>query len=74
MRLDLPRGMPLHLGVFDVDGRLVRTLVDGRLEAGSHSLSWDGADVSGVRLNSGVYFLVLRAGEDRISRRLLLVR
>jgi len=74
LRLDLPRRMPVQLGVYDVDGRRVRTLVDDRLEAGSHDLTWDGADARGVRLGSGVYFVVLRAGEERMSRRVLLVR
>jgi hypothetical protein len=74
LRLDLPRGMPVHLGVFNVDGRLVRTLVNGRLEAGSHGLSWNGVDATGARMGSGVYFVVLQTGDERISRRLLLVR
>jgi hypothetical protein len=74
LRLDLPREMPVHLGVFDIDGRLVRTLVDGRLPAGSRDLSWDGADAGGTRLASGVYFVVLHAGQEQATQRVLLVR
>jgi hypothetical protein len=74
LRLDLPRAMPVQLGVFDIDGRLVRTLVDDRLGAGSHDVTWDGADAKGARLGSGIYFVVLRAGPERVSRRVLLVR
>jgi hypothetical protein len=73
VRFDLPRATALRLGVFDVGGRLVRMLVDGRMEAGSHHRSWNGSDAHGARSGSGVYFVVLRAGGERISRRLLLV-
>jgi hypothetical protein len=74
LRLDLPRATPVRLGVFDIDGRLVRSLIEDRLEAGSHDLTWDGADAKGARRGSGVYFFVLRAGEEQVSRRVLLVR
>jgi len=50
--------------VFDRSGRLVRTLLDARLGAGSHSLCWDGCDDQGNRLEPGVYLLRLRSGQD----------
>jgi hypothetical protein len=74
LRLDLPRAMPVRLGVYDVDGRLVRTLLDGRLEAGSHALTWNGADAAGIPQGSGIYFVVLHADGERITRRVLRVR
>jgi N-acetylmuramoyl-L-alanine amidase len=42
--------------VFDVDGGLVRTLVDEVEELGTHQVQWDGRDERGVKLPSGVYF------------------
>ena len=61
------------LAIYDVSGRLVRRLDAGRLDAGTHSLTWDGADASGRRLASGVYFLSLSAGRARLSGKIVLL-
>ena len=54
-------GLPVQdrvsLKVFDVSGRLVRTLADGQLyKAGEHKLMWDGVDNHGRQVARGVYF------------------
>jgi len=58
----------VELQVFDIAGRLVRTLVTGRQPAGIHSLSWAGKDDQGQRLASGVYFYRLRAEGQEYSQ------
>jgi subtilisin-like proprotein convertase family protein len=52
----VPRDSEVHLAVYNVAGRLVRTLVDGSVAAGYHSVVWDGRDDHGVPSSSGVYF------------------
>jgi hypothetical protein len=52
----VPRDAEVRLAVYNVAGRLVRTLVDGPVEAGYHSVVWDGRDDHGVGTSSGVYF------------------
>jgi hypothetical protein len=74
LRFDLPQPAPVRLGVFDVGGRLVRTLVDGSLEAGEHSVTWDGRDARGTLVGSGVYFYTLETNGRQIARRMLVVR
>lgn len=70
----LGRGGPVHLRVIDSAGRLVRTLVDGRMEPGRHNVEWDGTDSNGRFLASGVYFVrFLGDGSDQ-TRRITLVR
>lgn len=54
--LALDRRATVHVKVFDVSGRLVRTIDGGVLDAGAHRLPWDGDDTRGVRVTSGVYF------------------
>jgi hypothetical protein len=60
--------------IYDVSGRLVRTLVRGRRAAGSCSVSWDAADGQGNRAASGVYFCHITVGRDRLIEKLILLR
>jgi uncharacterized delta-60 repeat protein len=59
--------------VFDVQGRIVRTLLDGFL-SGSTDVHWDGRDAIGHRAASGVYFVLFRAGEHRTTRKIVVLR
>ncbi len=71
---DLPRFSQAALRVFDATGRLVRTIVDHNMPAGSYTLSWDGRDERGSSVASGVYFYELRAGPFMGHRRMVLLR
>lgn len=62
------------LRVFDVTGRLVRVLVNGRLAAGRYEASWDGRDLHGREASSGVYFLQMEAGGIRAVRKMVLMK
>ncbi len=63
------------LHVYDVAGRLVRTLVDSEAQtAGPHQARWDGRDDAGHRAASGVYFYRIQAGPFTESRRMVLLR
>jgi hypothetical protein len=53
----LPEAGQATVTVHDTRGRLVRTLADGRLEAGEHGFAWDGRDDRGGRAPAGVYLL-----------------
>jgi flagellar hook assembly protein FlgD len=74
--------IPLSLGtagrarlrIFDVRGRLVRTLIDTDLPAGARTVWWNGEDDEGRRLASGVYSYRLESGAIRERRRMILVR
>ncbi len=53
--------------VFDSQGRRVRALFDGVLEAGEQTLTWDRLDDRGLRVPAGVYFVALRPRDGRPS-------
>ena len=74
IRFDLPSGELASLDVFNAFGQKVRTLVQGRLDAGSHQLRWDSRDDRGATLASGVYFYRLVAGERVQTQRMMLVK
>jgi len=59
--------------VFDLRGRLVRTLLDEVLR-GSADVHWDGQDAGGHRAASSVYFVLLKAGEHRMTRKVVVLR
>jgi flagellar hook assembly protein FlgD len=48
--------------IYDVRGKQVRTVVDGVLPGGDHSIPWNGRDDSGHEAANGVYFCRVKAG------------
>jgi len=74
IEFSLDRDAQASIRVFDVRGRMVRTLVDSYLSAGRRSVTWDGLDDSGGPVASGVYFLRLEAGGDFSSRSVNLLK
>jgi len=68
-RFGLPQREEAALEIFDVQGRLVRSLVRGPLDAGWHELRWEGIGARGVRARSGVYFARLKVGETQLVQR-----
>lgn len=64
-----------RLTVFDLRGRMVRELLDGRLlPAGRHTAVWDGRDARGHAAPAGLYLVRLRAGGAVDHRKLTLAR
>ena len=64
----------VSLQVYDVTGRLVRTLVDAEQARGQHAVVWDGRDNGGRDVGTGVYTSCLLANGNRLSRRMVLLR
>jgi len=63
---------PVDLRVFDVTGRVVRTLVDRELSAGKHGIEWRGESDRGGRVPTGVYFYRLVTPGFTQTRKMLL--
>jgi len=74
LRIGLPARMPVHLAIYDVQGRRVRTITRGELPAGETEIWWDGCDANGARARSGIYFVSLTAAGARSSVRVPLIR
>lgn len=52
----------VHLAVYDAQGRKVATLIDGTVDAGDHSATWNGVTDAGSSAASGFYFVKLQSG------------
>jgi flagellar hook assembly protein FlgD len=70
----VPSRTMLHLRIWDVDGRMVRSLVDGVAEPGVHTVRWDGRDASGVSVPSGIYYYLLAGEGFEVTRTMALVK
>lgn len=65
---------PVRLVIFDVTGRIVRTLVKGKLVPNRYSVVWDGHDNSGRPVAAGLYLYQLEAGAFRSTQKLIVIR
>ncbi|MBU1701924.1 MAG: T9SS type A sorting domain-containing protein, partial [Candidatus Eisenbacteria bacterium] len=75
LQLELPRDGEASVEIYDLRGRMVRRLMDGkRLPAGSHRLAWDGLAGNGAPVPSGIYFYRIVAGIYQGEGRMILLR
>lgn len=70
----LPQASHVQLDIYDEQGRFVRTLINGQIETGRHSLIWDGRNSRGEPVASGLYFYHLQAGSTTNTRRMILLK
>ncbi len=69
----LPETSDIKLSIHNLKGQKVRELASGKLSKGHHGIFWDGTDINGRRVASGVYFARLEhAGKSKIRKMLLL--
>ena len=62
------------VAVYDLAGRVVRSLVDGTLPAADHAVVWDGRTGSGRRAASGTYYYRLIVDGEMQTRKMMLVK
>ena len=65
----LPKSEFVNLSVYDLSGKLVSELVNGQMQAGNYTTSWDASGIS-----SGVYFYKVTAGEFTAVKKLTLIK
>ena len=73
-RLAMPRAGRVSLEIFDVTGRLVRTLRQGSMDGSEVTVVWSGRDDAGNALPSGIYFVKVEAGGETSTARVVLAR
>ena len=65
---------PVRLAVYNLMGQQVRVLAAGWVDAGAHRVRWDGRTAAGMEAASGVYWVVLQAGDVVQTAKLALIR
>lgn len=64
----------VEIMLFNVQGQLVRTLVDTEMAAGLYTVEWEGTDVHGRTVSSGVYFCLMKAGGAEFTRKIVMLK
>ncbi|MBN1561351.1 carboxypeptidase regulatory-like domain-containing protein [candidate division KSB1 bacterium] len=70
----IPQAMHVELQVFNVQGQLVKTLVSQFQAGGAYQVVWDGKDMNGALVPTGVYFYQIQANDYNDIRRLVFMR
>jgi hypothetical protein len=68
IRLDIPTTTDMQLDIYDIRGKRIVRLLDGNIDAGIHSFSWQGRDSSGDPVPSGIYICRMEARSSDGSR------
>ena len=64
----------VSLVIYDTLGRKIKTIVSGTIGIGSHTLTWDGKNVFGKPVATGIYICNLIQGEFAASKRIQLLK
>jgi hypothetical protein len=70
----LPEKSHVNFSIYDLEGKLVRTLINGEVDEGSKQITWDGTGSHGNRVSSGVYYYRLKAGKKVLTRKMVLLK
>jgi len=60
--------------VYDLLGRHISTLMNANLTAGNYKVEWNGKDLSGINVTSGIYRYILQVGNKREVKQMILIR
>jgi flagellar hook assembly protein FlgD len=72
---DVAEAGHVTIEVYDVSGRLVQRLVNAHKDAGRHQASWNGRDMNGSSVHTGVYFYRMSApGYQSPAKKMLLLK
>lgn len=70
----LQTGERVRVLIYNMKGQTIRTYEMGYQAPGSYNLLWDGRDVNGVQLASGIYFYRIEAGPQALTKRMVLLK
>ena len=74
MDYTLPQRSRVTISIYNVLGQEIKNLVNGEQDYGFHSISWDGTDMNGREVSSGVYFTQMRSTSFSQTKKMLLLK
>lgn len=70
----VPNFSDVKISVFDINGKLVNTLVDASYSSGTYNIMWDGDDSNGNKVAAGIYMYNLTSNETSITNKMILIK
>jgi len=74
IKYNITSSQNVKLTVYDATGKIVKTLVNRNQLPGSYSIHWNGRDENGKYVSTGVYFVALDTGNEKITRKAILIK
>lgn len=71
---NVPGNLDISIKVYNLLGEMVKVIVDGKHNAGTYRVDWNGRTDSGERVSEGVYFYRLESGRESITRRVIVLK
>ncbi|HRE39893.1 MAG TPA: glycosyl hydrolase [Ignavibacteria bacterium] len=65
----LPKEDDIKIDIYDIRGRLVQTLINSKLKAGSYKINWNASGLS-----SGIYFYTLKTSVNQLTKKMTLIK
>ena len=74
IKFDVPKESHVKIVIYDITGKVVKTLVDEVVKPGAYRILWDGTDDSGNKVTSGIYFYRMIAGSYVSVKKMVLIK
>ena len=74
VRYDLPEDAMVNITIYDMMGRIVKTLVNGSQTAGYRTIQWDATNNEGQSVSAGLYLYTIEAGQFRQTKKMVLLK
>lgn len=74
IRFIIPESRMFKLNIYDITGRMVKSLINERIEKGEYNLFWDGRDINNRKLSAGVYFVKIDYKNGVFTEKIILVK
>lgn len=71
---DLPHPAKVEINVYNILGQKIKTLMNGIQDRGKYSVTWDGTDLKGRTVASGIYFYKIEAGDYTCVRKMIMLK
>ena len=74
LKYDLPEDAMVNITIYDMMGRIVKTMVNTQQNAGYKSIQWNATNDYGKPVSAGLYLYTIEAGAFRQTKKMVLLK